>query len=108
MRLIDADELYDSFVEKGQHSKRYKLGQVWELNGEEIRDVISMIPTADAQPVVNGKWIVKKTAIGRNYTVCSICGTDFMFVTPSNTLAKLDMRGTNFCPYCGSKMEEVT
>lgn len=44
-RLIDADEMFDEFVAEGQRSKRYKLGEKWELNGEEIRSVISRLPT---------------------------------------------------------------
>ena len=44
-RLIDADEMFDEFVTEGQRSKRYKLGEKWELNGEEIRSVISRLPT---------------------------------------------------------------
>lgn len=44
-RLIDADALNDKFVEEGQRSKRYKLGEIWELNGKEIRTVIGRLPT---------------------------------------------------------------
>jgi hypothetical protein len=44
-RLIDADEMFVEFVIEGQRSKRYKLGEKWELNGEEIRSVISRFPT---------------------------------------------------------------
>ena len=44
-RLIDADEMFDEFVIEGQRSKRYKLGEKWELNGEEIRSVISRLST---------------------------------------------------------------
>ena len=44
-RLVDADEMFVEFVIEGQRSKRYKLGEKWELNGEEIRSVISRLPT---------------------------------------------------------------
>lgn len=44
-RCIDADEMFVEFVMEGQKSKRYKLGEKWELNGEEIRSVISRLPT---------------------------------------------------------------
>ena len=43
--LIDANEMFVEFVIEGQRSKRYKLGEKWELNGEEIRSVISRLPT---------------------------------------------------------------
>lgn len=52
-RLIDADALYDEFVEAGQHSRRYKLGEKWELNWEEIRAVIerleAIIPAEESE-----------------------------------------------------------
>lgn len=44
-RLVDADEMFVEFAIEGQRSKRYKLGEKWELNGEEIRSVISRLPT---------------------------------------------------------------
>lgn len=44
-RLIDASEMFIEFVIEGQKSKRYKLGERWELNGEEIRRVIERLPT---------------------------------------------------------------
>lgn len=44
-RLIDADEMFAEFVIEGQRSKRYQIGEKWELNGEEIRSVISRLPT---------------------------------------------------------------
>lgn len=53
MKLIDADALYIDIVAKGQASKRYKVGETWELTGAEIREVIN------SQPVLNQerKWI---------------------------------------------------
>ena len=44
-RLVDADEMFVEFLDEGQRSKRYKIGEKWELNGEEIRGVISRLPT---------------------------------------------------------------
>lgn len=37
--------MFGHFVIEGQRSKRYKLGEKWELNGEEIRKVIDELPT---------------------------------------------------------------
>lgn len=50
-------------------------------------------------------WIIYKTAIGNEYTVCSNCETDFTFKTDKGTFAKIDMRGMNYCPNCGAKIE---
>lgn len=33
-------------LEKGQKSERYKLGEIWELNFEEIREALSKVPEA--------------------------------------------------------------
>lgn len=53
-RLIDADEMFIEFVTEGQRSKRYKIGEKWELNGEEIRGVISRLPTIIEAEVDDG------------------------------------------------------
>lgn len=44
-RLVDARKMFLPFVIKGQRSKRYHLGEKWELNGAEIREVIDSLPT---------------------------------------------------------------
>ena len=47
MRLIDADALQLAIVEEGQANKRkkYIIGDIWELTGAEIREVINSQPT---------------------------------------------------------------
>ena len=54
MRAIDADALKLAIVEEGQRSKRYKIGEFWELNGDEIRQVIDAQPTIEPEP----HWIL--------------------------------------------------
>ena len=54
MRTIDADALKLAIVEEGQRSKRYKIGEFWELNGDEIRQVIDAQPTIEPEP----HWIL--------------------------------------------------
>lgn len=46
-RLIDADALQLAIVEEGQANKRkkYIIGDIWELTGAEIREVINSQPT---------------------------------------------------------------
>lgn len=56
MRLIDAETLVYAFVEKGQRSKRYHLGETWELNLSEILEVI------ESQPIAN-QWISVKDSL---------------------------------------------
>ena len=45
--LIDRDALYFAIVDAGQANKgkRYRVGDFWELNGAEIREVINSMPT---------------------------------------------------------------
>ena len=49
MRLIDADAAIEALVDKGQASTRYRLGEVWELNGQEIREVLNALPSAQPE-----------------------------------------------------------
>jgi len=41
---IDKDEVLNACVEKGQQSKRYKLGEKWELNYDEIKEALESCP----------------------------------------------------------------
>ena len=50
--LIRREDVINALVEKGQSSKRYKLGEFWELNLPEITDAIDAIPSADPEQ----KW----------------------------------------------------
>ena len=50
VRTIDADALKYAIVEEGQRSKRYKLGEFWELNGDEIWQVIDAQSTIEPEP----------------------------------------------------------
>lgn len=56
----------------------------------------------DLRPVA--EWIVKQTATGKEYTVCSRCGIIFQYKTDAGTLENIDMRGAAYCPACGAKM----
>ena len=53
MRLIDTDRLKEEIVEAGQGSTRYRIGEFWELNRNEIWKVIDEQPTVEAEP----RWI---------------------------------------------------
>ena len=55
MRAIDADALQLAIVEEGQANKRkkYIIGDIWELTGAEIGEVIDSQPTINPEP----NWI---------------------------------------------------
>lgn len=103
MRLIDADVLLERFVEKGQRSNRYKLGENWELNFPEIYDVVNQQPPIDAEPIRHGHWRADETVYTTGEVWCSVCRTlyyigDLYDVGGGNNLP-------NYCPHCGAKMD---
>ena len=59
MRAIDADALQLAIVEEGQANKRkkYNIGDIWELTGAEIREVINSQPTI--QPEITHEQAVE-------------------------------------------------
>ena len=44
--LIDRQCAISALLEKGQQSRRYKLGENWELNFDEIREALTTVPSA--------------------------------------------------------------
>lgn len=44
--LISREVTIDALLEKGQQSRRYKLGENWELNFDEIREALATVPSA--------------------------------------------------------------
>lgn len=88
MRLIDADTLWMSIIVAGQHSKRYKLGEIWELNGSEIKEVIDRQPTIEERKT--GRWLWS--------------GSD-LFPFECDQCAETNERTTPWCPHCGARME---
>lgn len=66
---------------------------------------ISDMPAADVAEVVHGRWILHHTVTGNPYTECSNCCTNVAVKTDKGTLAKLDMRGIPYCPFCSAKMD---
>lgn len=62
---------------------------------DEIINALNGIPAADVAPVVHGRWIEKKTAVGR-YFDCSNCGAHENIHTA--------IKGY-YCWKCGAKMD---
>lgn len=88
---ISRQATYLALVEKGQASKRYRLGETWELNGEEIREVLDAMPSAQPK---RGKWILNRSGL----YCCSKC------MEPCATYAMMKPRD-KFCKMCGSRNE---
>ena len=56
---ISRQATLEALLDKGQHSRRYKLGDIWELNFDEIREVINALPQADPQWIPISKGLPK-------------------------------------------------
>lgn len=61
--------------------------------------------TPNYEDCYTSEWEVLKTPSGNEYTVCKNCKIDFSIRTGKGTIAKLDMRGVNYCPHCGVQMK---
>ena len=81
MKLIDADALLMRIVAKGQRSTRYKWDEEWELNAEEIRDVVDGLPDMaymspgyriDNCPFCGGSSKLRSID-GESYVICEEC-----------------------------------
>lgn len=93
-RYIDADALKMQIVEKGQGSTRYRIGEIWELNRDEIWQTIDEVSTADVRENVRGEWIYEGNGVFR----CSFCGERYYLVDDAK------LCDYNFCPNCGADM----
>ena len=88
--LISRQAAEMALIEKGQHSRRYKWGEIWELNGLEIREVLDNLPSVQPEQKT-GRWIDAREQCGE--FMCSNC----QFLCCTNQY--------NYCPNCGAKME---
>lgn len=42
--LVARGDVLDALIEKGKKSKRYKLGESWDLNFSEIKEAVESVP----------------------------------------------------------------
>ena len=94
---VSRKAVYEAMVEKGQRSRRYKLGETWELNGAEIRETLDTVPSVTPKRKT-GKWVNNI----HDLPVCDQCG----YMTPYDRAID-DYEYGNYCPNCGARMEEV-
>lgn len=93
MRLIDADALLESEIE------RYGCVPAvctTTINGEYLDDVLDRQPTIDAEPVRHGKWqpMNERNEIYGDVYMCDNCGRGFV-----------SCENFHYCPKCGAKMD---
>ena len=107
---ITKKDAINALLNKGQHSKRYKLGETWELNLFEIQEAIEQIPAADVQPVIE----TENMATVSDEFICKKCGIylkDYIkVVLDEDNEGYVDEQHYDyelkFCPECGAKVKE--
>lgn len=97
---VSRKAVYEAMIEKGQRSRRYRLGETWELNGAEIRETLDTVPPVTPKRKT-GKWVdnhrMKWDGTYYWYRSCSQCGYE-----RDDDDSEKD---SNFCPNCGAKMD---
>ena len=101
---VSRKAVYDAMVEKGQRSRRYKLDEIWELNGTEIREALDTVPSVTPEQK-RGKWNAYYHGINEtpSFTYsCNQCG----YSAPYGLYGgKYSQKEWNFCPNCGANMK---
>ena len=104
--LISRQAAIYTLLEKGQKSRRYKVGEIWELNFDEIREALATVPFEYPK---KGKWIrteekylVDENDNGAVYEyrttwACSQCGYKRRMESKPDD---------KFCKECGADMRE--
>lgn len=72
--LVSRGDVLDALVEKGQSSKRYKLGEFWELNLSEIKEALDELPSVETGIIhcCDCKWW-DRLEDGHPYGYCRVC-----------------------------------
>ena len=105
-------ELKPTAEESIRHFEAQQKRYVREHNGKPCPhyanaiDALRCAQPADVARVMHGRWEQRKTPLGKTYSICSNCSTDFKFITDKGTLARLDMDGMPYCPNCGARMDK--
>lgn len=92
-RLIDADALERSFRDVMEPDVPTYLNV--------ITGMIKAMPTVDAKPVRQGRWIAHPTEL--HWDVCSVCGTGCKRREDDN--GAVAQYNYHYCPWCGAKMD---
>lgn len=62
----------EALLEKGQNSKRYRLGDIWELNFDEIREAIATVPPAEPEIIYCKDCVHNKSEADAGNALCEL------------------------------------
>lgn len=95
MRLIDADAVVSEFEWLKSVANESSKSEI-----DEYLQRVKRTPTADAAPLVHGRWIQTDKA-DIVWCECSVCGDRRISTWFGKTV-----KSFNYCPKCGAKMDE--
>lgn len=64
---------------------------------------LNILPTVEPK---KAKWIIRKDALGRTYSLCSNCKTDFAIRDTMGRWLHFDVLQMKYCPNCGARVNE--
>lgn len=92
-----------ALLEKGQHSTRYGLGYIWELNFSEIREALSGVPDAEVPDTQTEDADLNFWESATNSTGNARCSKCKVM-----QCAVYDDEGWQaYCGHCGAKMSGI-
>lgn len=92
-------------------SRQEVLNKLDELDQQELylpcyfkEYIIEEVPSVQQK---TGRWILDTTQFLPEY-VCTNCKSRFPLVASEGNYSTLCCKNMNYCPYCGTKMEDET
>lgn len=111
MKLVNADAFTKEYSANPpsaillghRNNKAFDAGRAAERS--VLLETLSKFQTIDPESLrPSATWIVKQTASGKEYAICSRCKMVFRYKTHTGELENIDMRGCAYCPACGARM----
>ena len=95
MRLINAEEAIKEILDVYEYEYPTASGAFDHFVTHMIPNILNNLPSVDAEPVRNGRWIKRDIVPDYMWKYhCSCCHSD-------------GERRYNYCPNCGAKMDKV-
>ena len=96
----------DEYIKRDGVLRKFNIDDMMNVNGtlislHDARETISNFPAADVAPVRHGKWVHSRYEnCSEQFEIvkCSCCGHEAYAMA-------FYVRGGNYCPNCGAKMD---